>query len=53
VAAGQLPRESGVSMLVNFFNLPRISAEQVMGNVGRGFVPDAGQPSNTREGRPQ
>jgi hypothetical protein len=39
VAAGQLPRESGVSMLVNFFNLPPDSAEQVMGDVGRGFVP--------------
>lgn len=39
VATGQLPRDSGVAMLVNFFNLPRESAERVMGTVGRDFKP--------------
>lgn len=39
VAAGELPRETGVQMLVSFFNLPAPVAEAVMGAVGRSFVP--------------
>jgi hypothetical protein len=39
VAAGALPRDSGVSMLVEFFQLSRDAAEAIMGTIGRGFVP--------------
>ena len=39
VAAGGLPRDAGVSMLVEFFNIPKPSAERVMGTVGRSFKP--------------
>ena len=39
VAVGALPRESGVAMLVAFFQLTKAAAEEVMGAVGRGFVP--------------
>jgi hypothetical protein len=37
VAAGELPRDAGVSMLSNFFNLPPSVADQIMGSVGRSF----------------
>jgi len=37
VALGGLPRDAGVSMLVEFFNMNRQAAERVMGSVGRGF----------------
>lgn len=40
VAAGQLPRESGLAMLESFFNLERAQAVKVMGSVGAGFTPD-------------
>ena len=39
VARGQLPRESGVSMLVQFYGLTPDAAEDVMGEVGRTFTP--------------
>jgi hypothetical protein len=39
VAAGQLPRESGIGMLIEFFQLTPQAAEKVMGPVGRGFTP--------------
>jgi len=39
VAAGELPRDTGVSMLVEFFTMDVARAERVMGSVGRGFVP--------------
>ncbi|MDD3310964.1 DUF1073 domain-containing protein [Pseudodesulfovibrio sp.] len=39
VAMGTLPRESGVEMLLAAFPLDRSQAEQIMGRVGRGFVP--------------
>jgi hypothetical protein len=37
VADGMLPRQSGVEMLSSFFNMPQPTAEQIMGEVGRGF----------------
>lgn len=37
VAMRQLPRDSGVAQLVEFFNLPADKAERIMGDVGRGF----------------
>lgn len=39
VAAGKLPRSTGVAMLIEFFNLPSDKAEKIMGEVGRGFTP--------------
>jgi len=39
VAMGALPRDSGISMLSEFFNIPKPQAERIMGSVGRGFRP--------------
>lgn len=39
VAAGAIPRDTGVSMLVEFFNIDQARADRIMGSVGRGFVP--------------
>lgn len=39
VAQGQLPRATGVSMLIDFFQLEPAQAERIMGEVGKGFVP--------------
>lgn len=39
VAAGRLPRGTGVAMLQEFFNLDPARADRIMGEVGRGFVP--------------
>lgn len=39
VAAGRLPRDSGVAMLMRFFSLAASEAEAIMGTVGRGFAP--------------
>tara|TARA_Y100000310_G_scaffold121537_2_gene120305 strand:- start:1810 stop:3528 length:1719 start_codon:yes stop_codon:yes gene_type:complete len=39
VALGALPRDAGVSMLSEFFNMGKDQAERVMGSVGRGFRP--------------
>lgn len=41
VAAGRLPRESGVAMLQRFFQISKDDAEAIMGEVGRSFVPTA------------
>lgn len=41
VAAGRLPRDSGVAMLMRFFSLSQPEAEGIMGTVGRGFVPSS------------
>lgn len=38
VAAGELPRDSGVAMLQQFFSLAPATSERLMGSVGRGFV---------------
>lgn len=39
VAAGQLPRETGVAMLQEFFNIDPARAERIMGAVGKSFRP--------------
>lgn len=39
VAAGALPRDSGLAMLSEFFGLSRTQADAIMGSVGRGFAP--------------
>lgn len=41
VGQGQLPRESGIEMLRAAFPLSREQAEQIMGDMGQGFVPAA------------
>ncbi|MAH44640.1 hypothetical protein CMI37_02375 [Candidatus Pacearchaeota archaeon] len=38
VALGDLPRDSGLSMLVEFFGIPYDAANRIMGTVGLGFV---------------
>ena len=38
VAAEEFPRETGIAMLVEFFNLRQQRAEAIMGEVGRNFV---------------
>lgn len=38
VAAGQLPRESGVQMLLAAFPVSQEQAEKIMGEVGKGFA---------------
>jgi hypothetical protein len=40
VAARQLPRESGVTMLVEFFSLALPRAERIMGPIGKSFFID-------------
>jgi len=37
VAAGQLPRRTGIEMLSSFFNLPLPTANRIMGTVGSSF----------------
>jgi len=49
VAAGNLPRDSGVAMLIGFFNLAPDEAEAIMGSVGNGFTP---KPAPTPDGDP-
>jgi HK97 family phage portal protein len=44
VAAGQLPRDSGLGALMVLLNLSREQAEQIMGSVGDGFKPTAPAP---------
>lgn len=44
VAVGALPRDAGISMLSEFFNLPRDAAERIMGSVGASFRPTIGAP---------
>ena len=39
VAAGQLPRDTGIAILEMAFQIPPNSAEAIMGTVGAGFVP--------------
>lgn len=41
VADGRLPRETGVAMLEEFFNIPSDRAERLMDKVGKGFKPTA------------
>jgi hypothetical protein len=44
VAKGELPRATGVEMLVQFFNMDAASAETLMGTVGGSFVIAAQEP---------
>jgi phage-related protein (TIGR01555 family) len=44
VADEQLPRESGIAMIVAVFPISQESAEQIMGEVGKGFKPKAPEP---------
>jgi hypothetical protein len=41
VAKGELPRETGVAMLIQFFNMPPDAADAMMGEVGRSFKLEA------------
>lgn len=45
VAAGALPRDAGVAMLLAAFPLSPAQAEACMGSAGRGFVPAAAAPA--------
>lgn len=38
VAKGELPRDTGVQMLIQFFNMPSEAADALMGEVGRSFT---------------
>lgn len=40
VAAGNIPRETGINSLITFFALTPEQAERVMGSAGQGFTPD-------------
>jgi hypothetical protein len=44
VAARKLPRETGIAMLVEFFNIPQPKAEALMGDVGRSFFVEDDEP---------
>lgn len=44
VALGQLPRSSGVEMIIAAFPVDRSTAERIMGDAGRGFTPTASEP---------
>jgi phage-related protein (TIGR01555 family) len=52
VAEGKLPRDSGIAMLVHFFQLERPAAEEIMGTVGGSFVPKA-DPAPAPPGDPE
>jgi hypothetical protein len=41
VSRGELPRETGVQMLIQFFSIPAAQADELMGPVGRSFTPPA------------
>lgn len=45
VATRQLPRESGLAQLQEFFNLAPEAAERIMGEVGRSFFVEAPSPA--------
>ena len=42
VAQGSLPRETGVEIITAAFPVDRLTADRLMGEVGRGFVPSVG-----------
>jgi hypothetical protein len=52
VAQGLLPRDAGIGMLTIFFNLTQEQAEQIMGSVGAGFVPEASPTAPAVEPQP-
>ncbi len=45
VAAGSLPRSSGVQMIVASFPISLLDAEKLMGDVGKGFKPASPEPA--------
>ena len=47
VAMGELPRDSGLSMLVEFFGIPFEAANRIMGTVGLGFTAASSMPAPT------
>lgn len=51
VATGQLPRETGIEVIVVAFQVSREDAERMMGDVGAGFVPET--PASTNPTPPQ
>jgi phage gp29-like protein len=44
VAAGTLPRESAVELIVAAFPVDRAQAERILGTIGQGFVPTEPEP---------
>ena len=38
VAAGNLPRDTGLNMLIEFFSIPPAAANRIMGRVGLDFT---------------
>jgi phage-related protein (TIGR01555 family) len=52
VAAEQLPRDAGIAMLAEFFNLAPERAEKIMGSVGKGFKPKEPEPPPAAPGVP-
>ncbi|MDR1021165.1 MAG: DUF1073 domain-containing protein [Synergistaceae bacterium] len=53
VAAGMLPRDSGISMLITAFSLSKDQAEKIMGSVGKGFKPETPQEGDLSAPPPQ
>lgn len=49
VAAGMLPRESGINMLIASFQISQAQAEKIMGEAGRSFVPTEATSSSSGE----
>lgn len=45
VAKGEIPRESGIAMLIYFFQQTPEAAEAIMATVGKGFVPKEPEPA--------
>jgi len=39
VSAGQIPRETGISVITSAFGLSKETAEEILGTIGAGFVP--------------
>jgi len=48
VAAGLIPRGSGVQMLIEFFQMDPARAERIMGDVGRSFKPAEPAPTGSQ-----
>ena len=45
VAAGNLPRDTGLNMLIEFFSIPPAAANRIMGRVGLGFIAASATPN--------
>jgi hypothetical protein len=53
VAAGTLPRDSAINMIVMAFNVKPEDAERVLGTAGNGFKPTKEEPTQTPFTKPQ